>query len=663
FFAWPSRLICLAACLLDSCSFHGLFPRLAPHGLRSPRIDPRLPLGLFLCLAHIYLFAVILTLPVLAMSLSRPMNKSLHLDLLASRFFPHVTEYSVEQGSSNFTHGHYTGMDTTRILLRLKQGPRTLEQHVSEFLAIANHSDLPDYLLIQIFCDGLNEPLKAKLRREGPRSSLAAFMDFALLTVGSLFTVGVAEEQRDIAVTPAVQPARQMAAAPEHALIMAATTDPVHKMAAAPVHAHSGNSGARSQDGGRAAMAEPVHKMAAKTELRHVTAATPEPKSSQVSAVFPESNQVRAALPKSSQITAVVPVSSQVTAVVPKSTAVPESSQDTAVVLVSSQVTAAVPESRKVIAVVPESSKVIAVVPESSKVRAVVPEPSQVTADPHESSQVTTDLHKPDQATAGLHKPSQVSVDLHEPSHVPSDGPEPRHVSSDTPRSRPVMMDPPLVSARAANIPVASAPSNQTIKEVLPPAAALPLMAVAIWCVWAAHCSPEATSVHKHAHEVSSDHKFAPEVPSDLKTAPEVPSDLKTAPEVPSDLKPAPEVSSDRESAPVPPGVMELTADPPKWAADTTIETPEVAAFAAEPLEVAAPTVASPVAAEATEPHKMGTSVLAPCTVVALNHPLLANVPMPGPEPATEAVNELSASLLVLSASSVPALPRSQSMT
>ncbi|KAL0194627.1 hypothetical protein M9458_008199, partial [Cirrhinus mrigala] len=50
---------------------------------------------------------------------------------------------------------------------------------------------------------------------EGPRSSLAALLDYALRCVGSAFTVSVAEEQRDIAVTPAVQPAREMAAAPE----------------------------------------------------------------------------------------------------------------------------------------------------------------------------------------------------------------------------------------------------------------------------------------------------------------------------------------------------------------------------------------------------------------------------------------------------------------
>ncbi|KAI2655612.1 Protein FAM71E2 [Labeo rohita] len=192
------------------------------------------------------------------------------------------------------------------------------------------------------------------------------------------------------------------------------------------------------------------------------------------------------------------------------------------------------------------------------------------------------------------------------------------------------VLDPPLVSVWAASILVASVPLNPTIKEVLPSTAALPLLSIAIWCVWAAHCAPE--------------------------------------------------VSSDSESVPVPPEVAVLVAELPKGAADTTIESPEVVAYAALSPEVAA---------EAAEPHKTGTSVLAPCTVVAPNHSHLASVLMPGLELATEAVyelspcpvpamfglstppvtatkatNELSASLLVaLSASSVPVLPRSQSMT
>ncbi|KAL0150473.1 hypothetical protein M9458_054290 [Cirrhinus mrigala] len=238
---------------------------------------------------------------------------------------------------------------------------------------------------------------------------------------------------------PAVQRAREMAAVPERAHIMAATVEPVLKMVAAP---------------------ERVHSMAAKTKLRRVTAAIPEssqgkaalPVPSQVTAVFPESSQVAAVVPESSQVTAVFPESSQATAVVPKpnqvdsessqaTAVVPESSQGPAVFPESSQVTAVFPESSQATAVVPEPCQATAVIPEPSQVRAVVPElsqvtaglhePSQVTADPHEPSQVTVDLQEPSQVTAGLHEPSQVTVDLQELSQVTAGLHEPSQVTVD----------------------------------------------------------------------------------------------------------------------------------------------------------------------------------------------------------------------------------------
>ncbi|KAL0194630.1 hypothetical protein M9458_008202, partial [Cirrhinus mrigala] len=52
-----------------------------------------------------------------------------------------------------------------------------------------------------------------------------------------------------------------------------------------------------------------------------------------------------------------------------------------------------------------------------------------------------------------------------------------------------------------------------------------------------------------------------------------------------------------------------------------------------------------------------------PCTVVTLYNPHPGSVPRPGLVTATRAAYELSSSLPILSASSVPALPRSQSMT
>ncbi len=138
------------------------------------------------------------------------------MDLHVSRLVRSVTEYSATKGSSSFSNGHWPGMDTAKLLLALKQDTRSLESYIQEYLETANYSDLPDCVLIDFFCAGINQPLKLRLTLEGPRSSLSDFMDYALLTVGSVFTVGVAEE-RDTALT------HVMAAALEHEHKMAAT--------------------------------------------------------------------------------------------------------------------------------------------------------------------------------------------------------------------------------------------------------------------------------------------------------------------------------------------------------------------------------------------------------------------------------------------------------
>ncbi|KAI2667135.1 Obscurin [Labeo rohita] len=81
--------------------------------------------------------------------------------------------------------------------------------------------------------------------QEAQQSSFSQFLDFALLSVGSSFTVGVTEKERDITImaaakfsqpqalghtciliaTPVIQPARESAATAERAHIMEATAD------------------------------------------------------------------------------------------------------------------------------------------------------------------------------------------------------------------------------------------------------------------------------------------------------------------------------------------------------------------------------------------------------------------------------------------------------
>ncbi|KAI2646826.1 Fc receptor-like protein 5 [Labeo rohita] len=544
---------------------------------------------------------------------------------------------------------------------------------------------------------------------------IGQYTDIALQIFGSSLTVGVEGKQRDIAVTPAVQPTRVMAAVPVRA----------HKMAAT---------------------AEPVHKMAAKAELRHVTAAIQEP--FKVTATFPESSQVS----KPSQATAVVPVSSQTTVLVPVSSQVkavfPVSSQVRAIAPISSQVTAIFPEPSTVkMAVTPEplhkmaatpeplhkmaatpeplhkmaavskplhkmaavskplhkmaavskplhkmaaippcrggyprvksrrrvksrhscrsprvkpshgcsprvksrhdcsprvksqpsqasaaapessqatavaskssqaskSSNVKAVVPASSNVKAVVPESSNVIAVVPESSKVN-DLHKPIQVTAGLHVSDQSPVtsppDGPESRHVPPDGPESRHVPPNGPESCHVPLDGPESSHASSDRPE---PCHIRFTNARSP-----------FSVCGPHTTlqrsrlftspPGVTSGHKSAPEITSGLKLAPEVPSGLKSAPEVPSGPKSAPEVPSGLKFSPEVPSGLKSAPEAPSDHESAPE-------------------AFPVGEAAP-MPPEVSASAVDPPREAAFIL-----------------------------KHSASPLILSASSVPVLPRSQPIT
>ncbi|KAL0170618.1 hypothetical protein M9458_035214, partial [Cirrhinus mrigala] len=531
------------------------------------------------------------------MSLPRIINKSSHMDPLASRLSLPVTEQSVAIGSSSFHPGHSSDMDTDITLCRIKQRSHTLEQYTREFISISNYSTLPDCVKIEIYCDGVNQLLRTLLRREGPRSSLEAFLNFALLCVGSQCTVGVAERERDNAVVATARPTRRLAVRPEHdpsntfaawiaremaavqeraqamataaesAHLIAATAAPVHKMAAAservhdtaettePVHKMAATAvpvckmaAAPACAHKMAATAEAVHKMAAETELRHVTAAISEPY--KVAAAFPESSQVAAASPELSQVSE----SSQVATVFPESSQVKTASSEL------NQVTTDLHEPSQATADPHEPSQVTVALYKPSQASASHHEPDQVTVDPHRPSQIIAGLHVSDQVTAALIEPSQ-GIAVVSPHHVSSDGPESSHNSSNTPRAQPVMkasvVDPPLGSGRSSNILVPSTLSEPSYNDVLSPAAALPIMAVAFWCVWAAHSAPEVTSVPESA----------PELPSDHKPAPELPSDHKPAPELPSDHKPAPELPSFGEATPMPPEVSASAVDPPREAA------------------------------------------------------------------------------------------------
>ncbi|KAL0170997.1 hypothetical protein M9458_035593, partial [Cirrhinus mrigala] len=205
----------------------------------------------------------------------------------------------------------------------------------------------PTFQLTNFIRDILNKPCVTPRQQKEPlpctvcyRSLCCFFGDFlfgshfALLLSGSVFTVGIADEEPcnpTVPITPEHFRTPTFMSGivdimPETSHTKPAKPKPAHAMPAAP----------------RATIPNPVHKMASIPEPVHKMAAIPEPVHKMADPLL--SSQVRAALSVPSQVTAVVPESSQVTAVVP------ESSQATAVVPESSQATAVVPESSQVTA-------------------------------------------------------------------------------------------------------------------------------------------------------------------------------------------------------------------------------------------------------------------------------------------------------------------------
>ncbi len=125
-------------------------------------------------------------------------------------------------------------------------------------------------------------------------------------------------------------------------------------------------------------------------------------------------------------------------------------------------------------------------------------EPSHNTADPPEPLHVSADHPEPLHVSAEHPEPLHVTADHPESLHITADQPESCHVLSATPIfSRLVLQysslvssvrDAPLVSARAAGIPK-SAHFNPRVPALIPLSEALPMMGIALCCVWAAYAT------------------------------------------------------------------------------------------------------------------------------------------------------------------------------
>ncbi|KAI2646855.1 Retrotransposon Gag-like protein 9 [Labeo rohita] len=188
-------------------------------------------------------------------------------------------------------------MDTASRLFHLCQGNRCIEDYVVDFCGLCHHLvAFNDVALKDIFRYGLNEPICSQLPGGKIHWTLEQYIDFALLLAGSLFTVGVADEQPCNPTVPT-------------------TPKPTHVMSSKP---------------------KPAHTMPAKPAPALVMAALPE--SAPVVAALPESAPVVAALLESAPVMAALPESAPVVA------ALPESAPVVAALLESAPVMAALPE-------------------------------------------------------------------------------------------------------------------------------------------------------------------------------------------------------------------------------------------------------------------------------------------------------------------------------
>ncbi|KAL0157337.1 hypothetical protein M9458_048583, partial [Cirrhinus mrigala] len=187
-------------------------------------------------------------------------------------------------------------MDPASRLFHLHQGNRPIEDYIMDFCGLCHLVAFNDMALKDIFRHGLNEPIRSQLPGGKIHWTLEQYIDFALLLVGSPFTVGIADEgPRNRAVTPIPQTAHVTSAKPQPAHVTSANPKPAHVTSSAPRPAHA-----------MPATPGPVHAMpahlesapvmAALLQLAHKRAAISKPVHKK--AVIPEPVHKMAAIPK-----------------------------------------------------------------------------------------------------------------------------------------------------------------------------------------------------------------------------------------------------------------------------------------------------------------------------------------------------------------------------
>ncbi len=85
-------------------------------------------------------------------------------------------------------------MNDLAVLVLLEQGEHSLEDHTEDFVFLANHTHYLDSCLCSFYQAGLNTSTRAQLFGEGPWESLAAFIEWVLVSCKSHLTVDMADD-------------------------------------------------------------------------------------------------------------------------------------------------------------------------------------------------------------------------------------------------------------------------------------------------------------------------------------------------------------------------------------------------------------------------------------------------------------------------------------
>ncbi|KAL0168702.1 hypothetical protein M9458_036924 [Cirrhinus mrigala] len=93
------------------------------------------------------------------------------------------------------------------LVLMLEQGERSLEDHTTDFVFLANMTHYPDSCLCSFYQAGLNTTTRAQLSKEGPQESLAAYVEWVVVSCNSPLAMDFTDDDTSPTLDPEPSPA------------------------------------------------------------------------------------------------------------------------------------------------------------------------------------------------------------------------------------------------------------------------------------------------------------------------------------------------------------------------------------------------------------------------------------------------------------------------